>query len=394
MHPLFYRHSHGGDEDHEEGEMTDEDREHLLIAKICLIVFVGLVTFALSLLPWLLKRQLRNSMAVLTVGMVFAGGIILGSGLCHLYPSSSYYWTEYFEDSSYAYPDFPFTGLLAGAALLILVVVDKLLISRGMEHNHGEGGHNHMVIELPESPKSDLPSSPSTEQLFAADEAKIEEGRSNESTPASSPQPAHKHKHKHGHKHKHEKEVHLHKEKHADNHCEGHVHSKVGAAEQGDDADENKQQKREKVLRAWVFFVALSLHSIFDGLSIGAEAHIDGFYGLLVAVLAHKLLDGFALGVPVFFAKLPLKQTLFALIFCAAMTPLGIGIGMAAVEATEGKSSLLASAIVLSMSTGTFLYMSLVEMIPSGLESYGWAKTKLFAGLLGFGIMALIALWV
>ena len=48
--------------------------------------------------------------------------------------------------------------------------------------------------------------------------------------------------------------------------------------------------------QAYVFFVALAVHSIFDGMSIGTESTVAGFYGLLFAVGGHKLLDGFALG--------------------------------------------------------------------------------------------------
>jgi zinc transporter ZupT len=121
---------------------------------------------------------------------------------------------------------------------------------------------------------------------------------------------------------------------------------------------------------------------------------MGGFYALLIAVLGHKLLDGFALGIPVYFAKLPLSQTLFALIFCALMTPLGIGIGLAATESLSGPKAQLAEAIILSMSCGSFYFISLVELLPSGLERHGWIKTKLASAFVGFGIMAFIALYV
>ena len=105
-------------------------------------------------------------------------------------------------------------------------------------------------------------------------------------------------------------------------------------------------------------------------------------------------MDGFALGVPVYFAKLPKHHTWFALIFCALMTPIGIAIGMAVTSALDGPGALLARAVILSMSTGSFFFISLVELLPSGLHSGGWTITKLVALFFGWGIMALLALYV
>jgi zinc transporter ZupT len=40
----------------------------------------------------------------------------------------------------------------------------------------------------------------------------------------------------------------------------------------------------------------VALHSIFDGLSLGAVSSRSEFYSLLIAVVSHKALDGFSLG--------------------------------------------------------------------------------------------------
>jgi zinc transporter ZupT len=108
--------------------------------------------------------------------------------------------------------------------------------------------------------------------------------------------------------------------------------------------------RREAALRAYVFFVALSIHSIMDGLSMGAKQDLKSFYAVLVAVLAHKAFDGIALGVPVYLAQMGPLATWGSLLVCAFMTPLGIGIGWAAVEGAEGPQATLASAINVSIS--------------------------------------------
>ncbi len=45
----------------------------------------------------------------------------------------------------------------------------------------------------------------------------------------------------------------------------------------------------QAVLRAWVFFAALSLHGFFDGLSLGSETDEAGFIGVTIAVVSHKV---------------------------------------------------------------------------------------------------------
>eukprot|EP01116_Phalansterium_solitarium_P001852 TRINITY_DN11676_c0_g1_i1.p1 TRINITY_DN11676_c0_g1~~TRINITY_DN11676_c0_g1_i1.p1 ORF type:complete len:388 (+),score=53.17 TRINITY_DN11676_c0_g1_i1:170-1165(+) len=331
--------------------------------------------------------------------MCFAGGIILGGALSHLFPNAVDAWETYFAQSN---PDFsaasyPFASLLSGFVLLTLIVIDKSLVSQGME---GDAGHNHMVINVPHDTKHD---------------------------------------HGHGHSHGHKKKGHKH------GHSHGHAHShttrpqtsdsgvvrrpsagsdvvvpiegdsesteasrllrqqekpalpsdqELLKAQAAEDAAAEASERRANMMQAWIFFVALSIHSVFDGLGVGAETNFSGFYALMVAVLSHKCLDGFALGVPVFFAELPTWQTLFALIFCAAMTPLGVGIGIAATESAHGTSTLLSKAIILSMSAGSFMFISLIELIPSGLEKYGLVWAKLTAVVAGWAIMALIALWV
>ncbi len=48
---------------------------------------------------------------------------------------------------------------------------------------------------------------------------------------------------------------------------------------------------RDSILRAWVFFLALSVHSIFDGLAVGVASSMVDFVSITVAVVAHKAFD-------------------------------------------------------------------------------------------------------
>ena len=146
--------------------------------------------------------------------------------------------------------------------------------------------------------------------------------------------------------------------------------------------------------RAYVFFFALSIHGIFEGLALGAATTLDSFIGLLIAITAHKMLDGFSLGVPIYNAHFKWWHSLILLILCAAMTPLGIGIGWIITDAWSGGAALLAQGIVFGLTCGCFIYIALIAMIPPALSSGTLISVKLGLLTVGWGAMALIATWV
>lgn len=116
-----------------------------------------------------------------------------------------------------------------------------------------------------------------------------------------------------------------------------------------------------------VFTLAFCLHGLADGLALGATNERSAFVALAAAAFSHKFLDGFALGVPVQKAELRFVLTAGILTFASAMTPIGILIGMALTSANTS-GSYLARAIILSFSAGSFLFLSLLELLPASLS--------------------------
>jgi zinc transporter ZupT len=280
----------------------------------------------------------------------------------------------YFGDEPSKTAAYPWPMFIAIAVLLLLITADIVASSahdKMMGHSAEEGHQNHMVAMFNDKPD------------------------------------AHNHNHKQTHGEHYNKPVNSESAVKLD----VKVHSlnidqteparaKTGVAESANTIsslnsldNEIKRGTKSQVFQAYIFFFALSLHAISDGLSLGAEDGGSGFYGILVAVVVHKGLDGFALGVPLFYAKLPKFHTIFAIIFCSLMTPLGVGIGLAATNSIASSQSALAQGIVLSISMGSFIFISLWEMLPAGLHQGKWLAGKLAAVFLGWGIMALLALW-
>ena len=107
-----------------------------------------------------------------------------------------------------------------------------------------------------------------------------------------------------------------------------------------------------------------------------------------MSLYAHKGFDGVALGVPVYLAQLSPARAWGALCFCAAMTPLGIGVGWAAAGAGGG----LGAAVISALTGGSFLFISLCELLPAALHDGKLAGAKMGAFMGGFAAMAALAI--
>eukprot|EP00752_Nemacystus_decipiens_P008629 g7706.t1 len=132
--------------------------------------------------------------------------------------------------------------------------------------------------------------------------------------------------------------------------------------------------------------IALSVHSVMEGLGVGAKE--TKAYNLLFAIAVHKGLAAYALGASLLQSGVRGKQvTLFVLAF-SAMTPIGILLGDIIEKDGEDDS---AGAVCVALAAGTFLYVSLMEVLPPELASteHGWSK--LGSLLAGFAVSAGVA---
>ena len=64
--------------------------------------------------------------------------------------------------------------------------------------------------------------------------------------------------------------------------------------------------------------------------------------------------------------------------------------------AVDGKSAQakLARAILLALSTGTFFFIGMWEMLPRSLQDGHLTWAKMTSCILGFAVMAVIGIWV
>jgi zinc and cadmium transporter len=135
-------------------------------------------------------------------------------------------------------------------------------------------------------------------------------------------------------------------------------------------------------------FVGLSLHTMVDGFALGA-ASTDTALGAMVfiAILAHKVPSSFSLSSILRAEGYSRRKALVMNAAFAGTVPVGAALYVVLRDVVRGESF---TAYALAASAGTFLHLSLSDILPD-LHRRGGSKMKLSAALLG-GVAAMWAL--
>lgn len=114
----------------------------------------------------------------------------------------------------------------------------------------------------------------------------------------------------------------------------------------------------------------------------------------MTGTLCHKLLDGFALGVPIQRAELHHILSGLLLCFASLTSPLGVLVGVALISPTREEGALLARALCLSLSCGSFLFIALFELLPKSLAPPRRLHiVKLCLTFIGYLLMSVLAIF-
>ena len=159
-------------------------------------------------------------------------------------------------------------------------------------------------------------------------------------------------------------------------HVEGHGHSHL--------ADVIRQ---EFGLRCMLLMIALSFHSLFEGIALGLQNDLHKTVSLFIGIIMHEILVSFAMGLSL--AKQNLQLSTFAkmCVFYSATIPVGMAIGMA-FHGINSLSMQLTSAIIQGIAAGTFVYVTFLEILPAEINSAKNRLLKVGFIFLGFAFMA------
>ena len=136
----------------------------------------------------------------------------------------------------------------------------------------------------------------------------------------------------------------------------------------------------------FILMIALSVHSIFEGLALGLTGDESSVINIVIAILVHKGAAGSSLGISLvktFPNDFRLCRQLVAIF--AFATPLGVILGMLVAEAGD-----IYEVIFSSIAAGSFVYIACSEVIVEEFSIPGNRYWKLLAFLLGATIITLL----
>ncbi|OQR83672.1 Zinc (Zn2)-Iron (Fe2) Permease (ZIP) Family [Achlya hypogyna] len=154
--------------------------------------------------------------------------------------------------------------------------------------------------------------------------------------------------------------------------------------------NEDASENDNPTVVAATVFVALSFHSLMEGIGIGAAP--QNAWSLLLAIVAHKSLAAMALALEMLHHAVPPKKIVAVILVFAAMSPIGVGVGYIVSGSSPADS--LASGVCTALAGGTFLYVGAMEVLPEELRNKKHMLAKLAAFVLSFILFSILALWV
>ncbi len=141
------------------------------------------------------------------------------------------------------------------------------------------------------------------------------------------------------------------------------------------------------VALGWSSFVGLSVHAFASGLGLAAVRHDPDVAGVLfLSIVAHKAAEGFSLSAVFRLSDQGTRRIVMLVALFALATPAGLVLG---VKLLEFLTSTGAQAVT-ALAAGTFLYVSLGDLLPEVF--HGREDRALRLALLVIGILASTAL--
>ena len=158
------------------------------------------------------------------------------------------------------------------------------------------------------------------------------------------------------------------------------------------DPEENEELDAHNT-RSLVLLLALSLHRIFEGMTLGLQQSIFAVFSLLGAVMCHEVVIGFSLGLQFVKNNLSTKRAFLSCFLVSLILPGGAAVGMVIVEFGDSGATLdMANGVLQSIATGTFIYVTFFEILQEEIGGHDTSILKITSVLVGFIVMALITL--
>ncbi|KAB0792476.1 hypothetical protein PPYR_14435 [Photinus pyralis] len=318
--------------------LEQDDAEETITAKAVAMCTLFVASFAIGILPiklsqWLNWESNTRGKDFATTFLCFGGGVLLCTIFFHLLPEVTENVQALVEMGSFPSTRFSFAEILMCTGFFVLYFVEECV---------------HLYIHKKEKGRSAFKRTLSIRRCEITSDA-------DSGTDTSSNSSVHLVKVDVDRGPKHEHNPHLH------NHA-GHSHIII--------EDEDSVVKS---LRGLLVVLALSVHELFEGLTVGLESSASNVWYMFAAVSVHKLVIAFCIGIELVTTKTKLLLNVIYVFIFSIVSPIGIGIGLA-ITVDKQDSTALVSVILQGLASGTLLYVVFFEILQkdktSGLAKY------------------------
>ncbi|XP_071534215.1 zinc transporter ZIP1-like [Panulirus ornatus] len=148
--------------------------------------------------------------------------------------------------------------------------------------------------------------------------------------------------------------------------------------------------KATTLMSAVVVVVALSFHSIMEGLALGLEDESTDVWILFGALCAHKICLSFSMSMELLEVGLSFKSFLASMIIFSLASPIGglIGSIVVGVSGEDSPEGVLVPTILQAVSGGTILYVTFCEVLERERAKAANSRVQFMTFMLGFSVMA------
>merc|ERR1712240_486758 len=127
-----------------------------------------------------------------------------------------------------------------------------------------------------------------------------------------------------------------------------------------------------------MLLIALSFHSVFEGLAIGLQNNTTHLMTVFIAVMA------FSLGLNIAQSELSVKAFVWSNILFSLASPLGVAIGIALSDLPPSLPQEICNGVLQGIAGGAFLYITFFEVLPHELNKPARRLWKVLFVVLGY----------
>jgi zinc transporter 1/2/3 len=364
-------------------------------------IVTALVIFLCGLLSTVSPMYVAGNDALFSAGNMMAAGVLLAAGLCHQLADSS---SSLDQDEG-----FPWSFAVCGFTFIMFLICEEsvhLLLSG--EHGHGSRDSIEMGLKGPKESLLGHHSCGGSIVIAGLEEILVASSMTEGGDDSYGS--THNHSHGHGHEHNLDEQKLMKLRRVSTKSISASLFERGRASTNSTHHhhdDHISEHLHGSLLAALMLLAALSIHSVLAGLSIGLVTDVSKIMSTAIAIVAHKVFAGYALGSTMVAADLGLERHLSLSIVFSLSTPLGILIGMGLSSGSYNEDS-QSVGVVQAVVAGTFLYVAIMEVgmkellicrhhdgpLEASMSEKQIEALKLFSMLLGYVAMSLLAAFV